>query len=136
MSQHHLWDLINGGIFLVGICLFFLAKSGALMRQGKLKTRREFLYENWDSMLIRVCVFDSMVFWGWRHVDFQAVLKNYHISPLVPIAPWFNSWIAALVVGFFSDAIVAWALSSSLIPVGIRTVLNDELPPLPQGPQK
>jgi hypothetical protein len=133
LSPHHTQDIVNYLFFLIGQWMFILKRASSAIRNPEkaISNRREYVYHNWDIILIRGAFEVILIF-----------LPSAHVSPDA-IAGWFGMTIPAALsgvvsgvggfvgLGFSADAILDWVAVSGKLPVFLQNWLKENVPSLP-----
>jgi hypothetical protein len=108
--------------FFAGQCLYVLKRLSYAIRStsNPIPTRRAYITRNWDLLFLRL-VLGWVVFVLWEHMDLTGMIAshwNVVVPPLLAQSPF-----AGLMLGYSSDSMVDWALSSKRMPEWIRRVI-------------
>lgn len=109
LSQHHLQDLAFWGAFVFGFAMNVLRRLSFVIRSknNPFKTRRSYLYANWDILFYRF-VFDSLVLFGpIRHMEYLPKATPHFIMDAVMAFPQWG--VAYAMLGMCADMLVETA---------------------------
>ena len=126
LLTHFEWDFFLWLCFFAGQCFFMLKRSGYAIRSklNPIKSRRQYIYQNWDILLIRIGIEMVAIYYPWRHGDLPAIFA--HFGWTVPFTiP--KGGMAAAGLGYLSDSGLDWLGSWSKAPVWLR----ENIPQLP-----
>ena len=114
--------------FFGGQCLFVLKRSALAVRSplNGTKSRRQYLKQNWDILLVRTVIALIAVYFPYRHSDvFVGYLPKW--MGLIP-----TSAIVPLALGYMSDSTLDWLLGKDKIfGVPIPAFIKETVPQLP-----
>lgn len=106
LSTHHIEDSEYLAYFAIGFAMNVLRRMSFVIRSknNPFKTRRAYLYTNWDILLYRL-VFDSAVIFGtFRHMEYLPKQTPAIIMSVVMAFPQVGA--AYLLLGMVADMIV------------------------------
>ena len=135
MSQHQLGDLIYWFMFFLGECMWVLVCAAAAIRSqhNPLKSRRQYVAQNWDIYLVRFSV--EIIFYAlWRHVALNTVLATINIPWQLPInagGPGSGGPLAAFFIGFGADSLIGVASHWDKLPLAMRQWIQERIPSVP-----
>jgi len=126
LAAHFEWDFVLWLCFFLGQSLFILKRSAMAIRSktNPLKTRRQYVYRNWDILTIRIAIETVLVYYPWRHGDLPAIFAHFGWSVPFTIP---NGGFAAAGLGYLSDSAIDWLSTWSKAPMWIR----ENVPQLP-----
>jgi hypothetical protein len=113
--------------FVLGQLLFVLKRAGSAIRSktNPIKSRREYIYSNWDVLLIRLML-EGVVFIACWHIGFTKILSMFTTwqSPISfpPLPPFY------LFFGFFIDSGLDWYGQSNIGPAFLRQFIKENVP--------
>jgi hypothetical protein len=143
IPSHFTQDLLLYICFIAGQLLFILRRAGLAIRSltNPIKTRRQFLYENWDKLLVRALAGAVLIYFPWRHISLITILGWLHIDASI-------GWLAVLVgsgeasgivataaLGYASDSLLDWLSISPKIPDWLRRWMRENIPNGKNGQQ-
>lgn len=137
MSIHHLGDLAYWAVFFLGECLWVLVCAAAAIRSkyNPIKSRREYVRQNWDVFLIRFAV--EISFYAiWRHVSLNEILTLTKIPYQLPAqsgGPGAGGPVAAFFLGFGADSLIGVASHWNKLPEKLRQWIQERIPEVPQS---
>lgn len=113
--------------FVLGQLLFVLKRAASAIRNpnNTIKTRRDYLYANWDMLTIRILL-EGVVFIACWHIGVAKILALFTSwqSPITfPAIPPFY-----FTLGFFVDSAVDWYAVSSIGPAFLREFVKENIP--------
>jgi len=121
-------EVLNWLPFFLGQCLFILKRSGLAVRSplNGMKSKRQYVYQNWDILLIRAVLEFIIVYFPYRH---SSLFATY-------LPKWFNlipgSWVIVLALGFLSDSLMDWlAGKDKVFGVPVPGFIKETIPQLP-----
>ncbi len=137
MSTHHLGDLAYWFVFFLGECLWVLVCAAAAIRSkyNPIKSRREYVRQNWDIFLIRFAV-EIIFYTAWRHLSLNELLTLTKISYQLPVqsgGPSGGGPVAAFFLGFGADALIGVASHWDKLPEKLRQWIQERIPEVPQS---
>lgn len=139
LSQHAMGDIGLYLCFLCGQFLFILKRSASAIRNpaNPIKTRRAFIYVNWDVLSIRAAIEGLVVFYPWRHIGLATILSWFHIdastgwlSVLVSNGEASGA-IAAIALGYAADSTLDAISQWSKLPAWVAKWMKENIPPAP-----
>ena len=140
LSPHQIQDLLLYLPFLAGQLLYILKRAGFSMRAGRAKTRRAYVYQNWDILLFRSVLEFILVFMPVRHYSPSQILEIFHVDlsgfpTLAFLSTPVSSPVSLLGIGIGADGLfdwaVDWASRSPKVPQGIKNWLTENIAPVP-----
>jgi hypothetical protein len=131
MSQHLTWDLALWVPFFIGQLFFVLKRAGSAIRSSTnpIKSRRAFIYANWDILSIRLFIELIFPYYPVRHLNFGTIASTFHVSLPSWIPP--ESRMPALgflALGYFADSILDWISQNQKVPAWIRQLIGEQIP--------
>jgi hypothetical protein len=121
-------DLLAYLAFLVGQLVFLLKRAGSAIRNPntKITSRRQYLYQNWDTWSIRALI-EFPFFYGFRH---------YSLGQLTALVGWsVPSWlvipdnpIPCFFLGYAADSLLDWAAMSPRLPSYLKSWIGENVP--------
>lgn len=114
LTSHQLQDFLLYIPFLLGQLLYVMKRAGFSMRAGRAKTRRAYLYQNWDVLGFRAGL-EIVIFSLARHLSFGQIIGFFHIdlssfTSLAFLNKPIDSPVAIFFLGIASDGLVDWAV--------------------------
>ena len=122
-------EMLNWLPFFLGQCLFILKRSGLAVRSplNAMKSRRQYIAQNWDILLIRTVLEFIVVYFPYRHAGLFATYlpKWWNLIP--------SSWVLSLALGFLSDSLMDWiAGQDKVLGIPVPSFIKETIPQLPQ----
>jgi hypothetical protein len=117
--HHHIQDVPLYVGFFCGAAIFILQCAAAAIRakDNPIKTRRDYLFHNWDVILIRLAL-ETAIFSAWIHYDLTGFIASATGTTLpikVPVVP-----MTSFGFGYIADSIVNWITKWQKLPAAIR----------------
>ena len=140
ITPHATEDLLLYIFFLGGQLIYIMKRAGFSMRAGRVPSRRQYVYRNWDILAFRAVLEFLFIFMPVRHYSPAQFLNVFHfdtsgISWLAfmqnPVSsPWSVLGLGVGADGLF-DWLVDWASRSPRVPAPVKAWLTEEVPPMP-----
>lgn len=115
--------------FFSGQCLFILKRMGLAVRSplNAMKSRRQYLKQNWDILLIRTVIEFIAVYFPYQHSNlFETYLPKWWA--VIPA-----SWVVPMALGYLADSMLDWILGKDKIfGVPIPDFIKETIPQLPE----
>lgn len=133
LTSHQLWDIIYYLPFLCGQALFLLKRVGLAIRSplNCLKSRREYLYINWDILVYRAGLEFILIYFPYRHQDVVSgwlASFGWHLPFQLPQAA-----ILFVMLGLMSDYMLDWiAGHDKVFGMTIPKFLKEQIPQIPE----
>ena len=126
LLSHFEWDLALWFCFFLGQCLFVLKRSAMAVRSkiNPIKSRRQYLYQNWDILTIRFAIESATIFYPWRHGDLPGIFQHFGWTLWFKIP---DGAIAASGLGYLADSGLDWISTFSKAPQWLK----ENIPQLP-----
>jgi len=134
ITTEHIGDLVLFVIFMFGVFLYFLNRSGDALRKGQITRRRDYFYQNFDVMLIRTALICLPVYWIWRHYTVAGLLMKFGVGSIFgadTVGEYYSSPFAGPAIGYAANSLVTWILKSPKVPQFFKDWLHAEIPDLP-----
>jgi hypothetical protein len=115
LTPHMSQDFLYYFAFLGGQLLFILKRAASAIRSktNPVKTRRAFIYANWDVLLIR-CAIEFPIYFFFRHYDANSILSVF-TSWRVPFTlP--QGGMMSFSLGYIADSLLDWFGASAKAP--------------------
>jgi hypothetical protein len=127
-DAHNRWDLIYGAVFVLGLFVFMLSRSGKAMRAGRVPKRRVYFYQNFDILLVRAGIELAVIFWPYRHMTTEQIshITGWNIPFKLPQAS-----VLYFLIGFFADYALDHVAQMGWIPDWIKKWIAEVVPPAP-----
>jgi len=142
LSPHSIEDLLLYIPFLAGQGVYILKRAGFSMRAGRAKTRRQYVYQNWDIIAFRSVLEFLFIFMPVRHYSPAQLLGVFHIDITgvswlsfmqnAVSSPWSLLGLGIGSDGMF-DWLVDWASRSPKVPAAVKAWLTENVPPMPMA---
>jgi len=131
LTPHQDTDFAYWGCFLAGQWLFLLKRMALAVRSpmNALKTRREYIYANWDILLIRTALEFAAFYYPYRHVDVNALVAKlgWPMPFKIPQAA-----VVAFGLGFIADFLLDWlTMQDKILGIPMPAWLKETVPQLP-----
>jgi hypothetical protein len=102
-------------VFVCGQALYVLKRMSFAVRapENPIKRRREYLYRNWDVIVIRGLL-ELPIFLAWWNGQLGTYITNHTgwtIPAFLQAGP-----VSAFILGYFSDAMLDWGMTSKFMP--------------------
>lgn len=119
--------------FLAGQGLFLLKRADSAIRNPTttILRRRDFLYHNWVTILVRAAIELVAVFYPWQHFSTSQILAFFGWSAWAGLTAGFSSVATAFVLGFAADSILDWISISQKTPEFLRNWIRENVPQIP-----
>jgi hypothetical protein len=118
LHMHPSWLLLI--LFVAGQSVYILKQAAFAIRNpaNPTESRRDFLYRNWDTILIRIAV-EQCLFWSWVSYPegLNKLMSLIHITADITLP---KEPVVAFAFGMASDVVLDWL--SQKIP-GLRSQL-------------
>jgi hypothetical protein len=126
----HKLDALFALAFIAGEALFILRRCAIAIRSktNPLRSRRDYLYLNWDALLYRVGLELGLIYWPMRHYRTVEAWTGNRVHVTVP-----QFWIVFFLLGIFADALLDWFFTLDRVPIfgwPIPAWLKEDLPAL------
>jgi hypothetical protein len=139
LSQHTIGDIGLWACFVLGQLLFVLKRAASAIRNpaNPIKTRKDFIWKNWDVLSIRAAIECLVVFYPWRHIALATILSWFHIDAS---SGWLSEIIstggasgpiAAIALGYASDSTLDALSQWSKLPAWLARWMRENIPPAP-----
>lgn len=134
LTLHQKADIAYAACFLFGQWLFLLRRAdlGVRSPMNALKSRRQFFYLNWVTLLYRVVIEFGLFFYPYRHADVNSLLSLEGLQ----LPSWLHvpqNWIFVIFLGIFSDGLLDWVLGrGKFLGITIPDRLKEDIPQLPE----
>ena len=142
LSPHSLEDILLYIPFLVGQGIYIMKRAGFSMRAGRAKTRRQYVYQNWDILAFRSVLEFLTIYMPIRHYSPAQVLGVFHIDVTgvswldfmqnAVSSPWSLLGAGIAADGLF-DWLVDWASRSPKVPDAVKNWLKENVPQMPMA---
>lgn len=133
LTEHQKWDVIYYAPFLGGQMLFLLKRIGLAIRSplNLLKSRREYLYLNWDILSVRYVLEFAVVYYPFRHIEINTLFAMFGWNMPFHIP---DSAISFFLLGYMSDSLMDWmAMQDKLMGVKVPNIVKETVPHLPEA---
>ena len=120
MTPHQRLDIAYWFAFFAGQCVFVLKRSAMAVRSktNPIKTRRAYLYANWDVILIRSVIEFIIIFYPYRHGELDSVFNFVTLGHLPFAFP--QSPVFSLALGYLADSTLDWVGTLPRVPEWLR----------------
>lgn len=131
LTPHMKLDVFLWIFFVLGQLLYVLKRAGMSMRSGRIKKRRDYVFSNWDVLVIRMAC-ELPIYWFIRHISIGAMASiiGWNLPSWVP-ADVLNSPVAIFFVGLGADVLLDWISVSSKLPDALKKFIKETVPPVP-----
>lgn len=132
-------DLLLYLVFVIGQWTFILKRAGSAIRNTNsiVTSRREFVYHNWDTILIRALIEAAVVFYPLRYFTIGQIVGFLSLGNWTPSSIALNTVlgnpIAFFAIGYGSDSILDWISLSQKLPAFLRNWLKENVPTYANG---
>lgn len=125
-------DIIYWLAFALGQALFLLKRADLAAKSplNGVRTKRNFFYLNWVTIIYRSAVEFVFPFYVFRHVDPNVLMAgmSWHLPFSIP-----QNGVFFFVLGLFSDLIMDWAaMQKSVMGIPVPSWLKENIPQLPE----
>lgn len=142
LTEHQIQDALLYVPFLIGQLLYVLKRASFSMRGGRAKTRRAYIYQNWDILIFRSVLEFIFIFMPIRHYSPAQLLGFFHVdvsgitslSLESPVSSPVSILFAGIAADGWLDWFVDWASRSPKIPQPIRNWLSENIQSIPLNP--
>lgn len=140
-NQHQMQDAILYIPFLLGQLLYILKRAGFSMRAGRAKTRRAYVWQNWDILLFRTVLEFAVIYFPIRHFSPGQLLSLFHInlnSSMPLLSEPVTSPVSILLAGIAADGLFDWLVDflsrSPKVPPVVKIWLSENVQPPEEKP--
>lgn len=134
VTAHFRWDVILWLVFFCGQCVYILKRAAMAIRSktNPIKSRRAFLYANWDILAIRSTVEFILIFYPLRHLNMGtlASLMHFTLPSWIPTDGHLGAW-GFFACGIASDVLLDWIGENDKVPNVIRQFIKENVPNVP-----
>lgn len=132
ISTEHLGDLLFWIAFLVGQCVwvFICACAAIRSKTNPLKRRVDYVKLNWDILAIRFFFEALLIFFPWRHIGPQDILKFFGQTWQWPFGSSTGPGVY-LVLGVAADSLFNAVSKSKKLPEWLRQWIQEKVPQVP-----
>jgi hypothetical protein len=138
LSQHAVGDIGLYLCFLLGQFLFILKRSASAIRNpaNPIKTRRDFVYRNWDVLSVRAAIEGLGIFYPYRHFGIVGILGWFHIVAPQWVSFLFGSGeasgaVVTIAVGYAADSALDAFSQWSKLPAWVAKWMKENIPQAP-----
>lgn len=135
LTPHQDFDFVYWGCFLAGQWLFLLKRMALAVRSpmNALKNRRQYIYTNWDIILIRTAIEFAVIYYPYRHADLNMLVAKLGWSLPFKIP---QAGVVAFGLGFLADFLLDWiTMQDKILGISMPAWLKETVPQLPQVQQ-
>lgn len=133
LSPHVTQDIVNYVFFLFGQLMFILKRAGSAIRNPEkaISNRREYLYHNWDTILIRGAFEVFLIFLPLAHFSIDQIAGFFGISVPAVLSGALSGVVGFFFAGFGADSLLDWLAVSGKLPGFLESWLKENVPQLP-----
>ena len=119
--------------FFFGQCLFILKRTALAIRSplNAVRSRRQYLFLNWDILAIRTALEFALVYIPYRHIPIDTLTAGFswHMPFHIPQ----DSAVLSFLLGYMSDSTTDWiAMQDTIFKIPIPSWIKETIPHLPQ----
>jgi hypothetical protein len=133
LDAHSTQDIVNYAVFLIGQWLFVLKRAGSAIRNPKstITTRRQYVYHNWDTILIRGAIEAAAIFYPLAHFSIAQIAGFFALTVPAALGGSLSGVVGFFFAGFGSDSFLDWLVVSGKLPSFIANFIKENVPTLP-----